>query len=77
MEDNININDVSPRSVDKDRFYELYAKNLPILNPDEDTIHDEIWDHVNTLQEDNVIFIDPDDGYNAPSILEFINNNEE
>lgn len=77
IEDNINTNVVSPKSVDKDRFYEFYAKNLPILNPDEDIIHDEIWEHVSTLHEDNIIFIDPDNGYNAPSLLEFINNNEE
>lgn len=76
MEEDVLTEPVSKISVDMDRFYEYYAKHEPILNPDEAVIPSEIWNQFGDLQTDDVILINPDINPDAPSILEFINENE-
>ena len=64
---------VIPLSVDLDRFYEYYLKHQTYINADETNIPDEIYDQFDLMKVDDVIVIDPDIYFGAPSILEVFN----
>lgn len=71
-EDILITENLSPVSVDLDRFYEYYAKHQTILSPEEIDIPNEIWEQFDVLKTDDVIILNPDIGHSGASILEIL-----